>query len=482
MSIVGEHAVVVGAGMAGLLAVGAASQFFRSVTVVERDPLPDNAVVRKGVPQGRHLHSFLSRGPQVLEEFFPGLLDELGAAGAVVVDDDILSHIYARIGRHEFNQSGRLADPAALRLYLGSRPFIELHVRRRAQALDNVRFLDGYDMLEPVVTADAAVSGVRVLNRTSGTESALHCDLLIDARGRTARLPAFLDDHGYGRPPEETCVSEWAYSSQLMTLPQPGFAERLLMANNGDHKPRVLLVAYEHGRWMLAVGRSGRFGAPPSDFAGMLASVADAFPARIAAGLRGAQPVGDVAVFRKTDSVWRRFDLMPRFPAGYLVIGDALCSLNPLYGQGMTMAALEALALRDCLRAGPDDLWRRFFARAAEHIGPTWVRNVANDRVPPPATERPKLGERLQKWFVASALIAARSDARVAEQLLRVNHLVDPPTKLRDPLLVLRILSGRVRNRPHARRFACARPISGAHLRFRRIRVRRSTAPDGGIR
>lgn len=442
MSIVGEHAVVVGAGMAGLLAVGAISEFYRSVTLVERDLLPDNAVYRKGVPQGRHLHSFLSRGPQVLEELFPGFLDELAAAGAVVVDDDRLSRVYARIGNHEFNQSGRLADPTALRLYLGSRPFMEQHVRRRARTIENVTFLDGHDMVQPVVTADS-VSGVRVLDRSGGTESVLQCDLLIDARGRNARLPAFLDEFGYGRPAEEICASDWAYSSQLMTLPNPGFPERLLMANNGVHKPRVLLVAYEQGRWMLAVGRSGQFGAPPSTFAGMLTSVADAFPERIASGLTGAQPIRDVAVFRKTDSVWRRFDQMTRFPAGYLVTGDALCSLNPLYGQGMTMAALEALVLRDCLRDGRDDLWRRFFTAAGAHIGPTWERNRASDRVPPPR-QRPTPGQRLQKWFLTSALIAARSDIRVAEQLLRVNNLVDPATRLRDPALILRVLAGRL--------------------------------------
>lgn len=446
MDIVGECAVVAGAGMAGLFAAGAVAEFYRSVIVVERDLLPDNAVYRKGVPQGRHLHSFLTRGPLALEELFPGLLDELAAAGAVVIDDDDLSRVYARIGRHQLTQSGPLADPSALRLYLGSRPFFELHVRRRVQALDNVSVLDGHDLLEPVVTADS-LSAARVLNRASSSESVLDCDLLIDARGRACRMPTFLKELGYGWPTEDTCASDWAYSSQLMTLQNPGFAERLVMANDGNRKPRVLLVAYEHGRWMLAVGRSGRFGQPPSDFAQMFAIVEEAFPQRIVAGLRRAQPVEEVAAFRNTDSAWRRYAQMTRFPAGYLVTGDALCSLNPLYGQGMTMAALEALALRGCLRSGGRNaLWQRFFAAASTEIGPTWARNRANDRVPPPTAQRRKVGKRLQKWLMSSALTAAGSDIRVAEQLLRVNNLVDPPARLRDPALLLRIMMCRLRN------------------------------------
>ncbi|MGV0744858.1 hypothetical protein [Mycolicibacterium sp. XJ870] len=429
--------------MAGLLVAGAVSEFYRSVTVIERDTLPDKPDHRKGVPQSRHLHSFLTRGPQMLDMLFPGLLDELAAAGAVVVDDANLSRIYARIGRYELNQTGTLADPAALRLYLASRPFTEFHVRRRVQALANVTVLDGHDMVEPVVTSDS-VTAVRVLNRDNGIESMLDSDLFIDARGRGTRTPPFLQTLNYGTPVEQTCSSPWAYSSQLLSLPDPGFSERMVMINNGFHKPRALLVAHEHGRWMLAIARANASGPPPSDFAGMLASAEEIFPERMLAGLTAAQPIGDVAVSRNTNAVWRRYDLMTRFPAGFLVTGDALCSLNPLYGQGMTMAALQAVALRDCLRSGRDDLGPRFFAAAAGHIGPTWARNRANDRVPEP-TVRPTTRKRLQKWMMSASLNAAATDVRVAEQFLRVNNLVDPPARLRQPAIMSRILMGGLR-------------------------------------
>jgi 2-polyprenyl-6-methoxyphenol hydroxylase-like FAD-dependent oxidoreductase len=440
----GEHAVVMGAGMAGLLVARVLSEFYRTVMVVERDVLPDGPVARKGVPQGRHIHSCLSRGSQVMGELFPGLLDELAEAGAVVVDDGDLSRIHARVGRYELNPSGHFADPAALVLHLASRPFLEFHVRRRVGLLDNVAILDDRTLVEPIARA-GSITGVRVVD-SDGVGVELEADLVVDATGRASRIPALLESLGYPRPGEHRTAVNWAYSSQLMSIPEGELTERLAMVNPGTGKPRALLVAYEHGQWMLAIGRASNTGAPPTDFAGMLAAAEEIMPATIAAGLRSAKPLADVTVFRNATGVWRRYDQMPRFPAGLLVVGDAWCSLNPIYGQGMTMAALEALALRDCLRAGRADLARRFFALAAEHIGPVWSGNRVNDGGATSTRRSRSVSRRLRRWTINAVLQAASADVAVAEQLLRVNNLVDPPARMQNRALLPRILFAKLRH------------------------------------
>lgn len=443
MRRLGDHGVVLGAGMAGLLAAGVLSEFFDTVTVVERDQLPVRPMQRRGIRQGAHLHSLLSRGTHTLEYLFPGLLDELVADGANVLDDGDLSRIDARFGRYAFNRSQKLADPEALAIYLASRPFVEFHVRRRVQALGNVRFLDDHDVVEPIAATPDRVTGVRLVDRATGDDTPLNADLVVDAMGRAARTPAFLEGLGYNRPAEQRSTAHATYSSQLLHLRDGAIAEKMVFFQ-GD-STRGGLAAYEDGAWMLTVGRLAIDTDPPTDFGGVMRLVEQIAPPHVAAALRSAQPIGDVAVFRYTGAVWRRYDKMPRFPEGLLVVGDALCSLNPIYGQGMTMAGLEAVALQEHLIRG-DTPAQRFFSDAAKHIGPTWAMNQANDRDSSHVHRRRSLSRRLGNWGVTQTLKAAENDIVITERLLRVAHLVDPPSQLKDPALLARAVLANVRH------------------------------------
>jgi 2-polyprenyl-6-methoxyphenol hydroxylase-like FAD-dependent oxidoreductase len=214
-----KHSVVLGAGMAGLLAARVISNFYETVTIVERDPLSSDPVQRKGIPQGRHVHAFTSGGSHMLGRLFPGLLDELVDAGANVWDDGDLSRICFRFGGYEFKNSGRFADPVASATYLASRPFLEAHVRRRVRAIDNVLILDGHDVVAPVADTPVCVTGVRVVNRETGDATVLNAQLVVDAMGRGASTPAFLDSLGYGRPAEQRSGTRVVYASQLMRIP-----------------------------------------------------------------------------------------------------------------------------------------------------------------------------------------------------------------------------------------------------------------------
>ncbi|MEZ0363741.1 hypothetical protein ACAG26_08570 [Mycobacterium sp. pUA109] len=268
--------------MAGLLAARVLSEFYEAVTVVERDRLPNRPTHRRGVPQGRHLHNLSSRGAHVLAELFPGLLDELAAAGAVVADGD-LSRIYARVGCYEFTRSGTLADPAALMLCLATRPFLEFHVRRRIMDLSNVTVLDGHAVAEPLGAA-AAITGVRVVDRDNGNAAALDADLVVDAMGRASRTPAFLEGLGCGRPTQTRWATRVPYSSQRLRIPTGRIREQLV-ASRVAHCA-VLLVAGEQDSWTLAVGRPIDAGGEPSDIATMLAVAEDLLPPEIMGGLR----------------------------------------------------------------------------------------------------------------------------------------------------------------------------------------------------
>lgn len=430
--------MILGAGMAGLLSARVLSEFYEAVTVVERDDLPSTPSPRKGVPQGRHLHSLLCRGSQVLEELFPGLLAELAADGVNIVDDGDLSRIYTRMGPYELNRTDKFADPTTVRQHLPSRPVLEHHLRRHVQALPNIDIRDGHDVLELLADTSRRVTGVRIADRNTGAEEALPADLVVDATGRATRTPAFLHDLGYGQPPEQLSTARGTYYSQRLAVPADAIAEKLVLVVPGDGSTAGGLVAAENGTYILTVTGLGG-SAPPSNLADMLALAEQFAPATTIPGLRAAQPCGEIATYQYRRGAWRRYDKMPDFPAGLLVIGDALCTLNPLRGQGITMAALQTLVLRDTLRSGATDLGPRFYAAAAKLIAPIWYANESQE--PTANADQPRsLSRSLTDWFTKTALRAAATDIVLTERLFRVGSLIDSPQRLQEPALLARIL------------------------------------------
>jgi 2-polyprenyl-6-methoxyphenol hydroxylase-like FAD-dependent oxidoreductase len=462
----GEHAVVLGASMGGLLAARVLADFFRTVTVIERDDLPDDPVNRRGVPQGRHVHALLTRGAQILEEFFPGFLDELVAAGAPVWDDGELSKLYVSFSGHQLPRSGTIAgDAKAMAIYMPSRPLLECHVRRRVQALANVTIHGGHDVAELTVAADRSrVTGVRVVNRAGGAQQELAADLVVDAMGRGAHTPALLEKLGYGRPVEDHIVMHTTYVSQPLRIPPGTLQEKVSLISPAPGRPTgAFLNGYEHDTWIFTVfGMVGH--QPPRDLAGMLSFAEDYAPAHLLAAVRAGEPLGPAVEHRMPSSQWRRYDKMRRLPDGLVVCGDAICSFNPIYAQGMSVAALDAVALRDCLRRGVTDLPRRYFRAAAKAIGVAWQTGATSDLAFPEVQGRRTPSMRMTNRLLDLVLTACESDAVVATQFFKVTGLVDPPVRLLHPSFLYRVATvnlGRRQRHSRSRQAAVAGPADG---------------------
>ncbi|HEX2212761.1 MAG TPA: 2-polyprenyl-6-methoxyphenol hydroxylase-like oxidoreductase, partial [Mycobacterium sp.] len=368
-----EHAVVCGGSMAGLLAAKVLSDFYGSVTVVERDELPQATLQRRGVSQGRHLHMMLSGGIPYLVKLFPGVLDDLADAGAIVLespDDPTIFHL--SVGDRVFCKSGRFIRSGDMVVVLASRPLLEGVIRRRVRQIANITLLDGHDASEPVLTPSGRVNEVRVVNRKTHRETALAADLVVDATGRAARTPAFLQARGYQRPPERRYPIDLTYSSQFFRLTPGRLSEKAVIDVPTLEKPSGAgLLAYEDGTAIVTLlGYAGY--RTPTDLTGFLASAGECLPPHVSAVLQESEPIGDVSVQHYPVSMWRRYDKLKRFPSGYLVLGDAFCSFNPVFGQGMTSSAVQASVLHRCLAHGRDDLSRRFFRASAKKLAPMW--------------------------------------------------------------------------------------------------------------
>jgi 2-polyprenyl-6-methoxyphenol hydroxylase-like FAD-dependent oxidoreductase len=187
-----DHALVLGAGMVGLLAARVVAEAYDSVTIVDRDELPDHPAQRRGVPQGRHAHALLARGQHALEELFPGLTADLIAHGAPA--GDVLGDVRMQLGGHQLRRTN-----TGLTVISVSRPFLELHVRQRVRALPGVRFAPPSDIVGLSATPDAhRIVGAKILRRTDGSaEETIDADLVIDATGRGSRTPVWLAALGH---------------------------------------------------------------------------------------------------------------------------------------------------------------------------------------------------------------------------------------------------------------------------------------------
>ncbi|HEX3547034.1 MAG TPA: 2-polyprenyl-6-methoxyphenol hydroxylase-like oxidoreductase [Mycobacterium sp.] len=445
MTKLGEHAVVLGASMGGLLAARVLADFYESVTVVERDVLPLGADHRRGVPQGRHVHAILGRGCQVLAELFPGFTEELTAAGAPVYDYTDLSEAYFCLAGHEVIREGAFQDVPPLSI--PSRPLLESLVRRRLRETANVTLFDGYDVVD--LTSNPAgdcVTGARIRAHNGDGEGRLNADLVVDATGRGSRTPAFLEALGYARPSEDSVRVRLCYASQLLRIPPGALHEKLAIASPAPGRPTgMALFGHENDTWMFTVfGMAGH--EPPGELGDMLAFAEGLAPGHVLAGIAAGEPLVDVCRFRYPESRWRRYDKMRRFPDGLVVLGDAICSFNPIYGQGMTVAALQAQSLWACLQQGRNDLARRYFRAAAKPIGVAWKFAVGADLNLPEVEGRRSLATRLTNKYVERLQTLTESDIVVAEQFTRIVGLLDPPTRLVQPKIALRAISRR--NRP----------------------------------
>lgn len=435
------HAAVLGGSVAGLLAARVLSDTFATVTVYDRDDLPTSGGGRKGVPQGEHSHGLLARGGQILEELFPGFIRALADQGAVPVDiqKDVVW----------LNDGLRIARVASDLHGIGvRRPTLEAYVRSRVATLPNVELKPRHEALGLLTSADrATVTGVRVLDATTGRQSEVAADLVVDATGRSNRGPTWLAEIGYDKPVEEHIDPETVYISWEHTRPAGGTDFSAVIIGPSPASPRGgVAIACDGDRWMVTLLGVGDQ-VPPTDHEGFVAFAATLPGQEIHQIVTGSEPIGAAKKLRLPTSVRRRYERLTRLPEGFIAFGDAICSFNPAYGQGMTVAAVEAAVLRDCLADGRAGLPKRFFAKAATFIDVPWDIAVGAD-LRYPEVAGPRTGKvKFLNGYVGKLHIAAQRHTVVAHRFLSVANLMTPPQRLFAPGIVARVLwSGRRKN------------------------------------
>jgi 2-polyprenyl-6-methoxyphenol hydroxylase-like FAD-dependent oxidoreductase len=450
-SALGQHAVVIGGGIAGLLAARVLLNHFDQVSLIERDNYPDEPVARAGIPQGNHLHMLFLRGQEILEGFFPGMRDKLIVQGALEGDfaDD---YIYCF-------QSGWLPrTPSQLRGYVCTRLLLEWQIRQELQKYQRIKMVQGHEVVGLIASSTReSIIGVRLRERSKGLTTEIHdlnADLVVDASGRFSRAPQWLEESGYQAPMETVVNAFQGYATRVYAPPVDAtrtWKGMLIQGNPPKNLRTGFIWSVEGGRWLVLLVGTGKDYPPTqeSEFVEFARGLADPL---LYETIRDAVPLSPIYSYRRTENRLRHFERLKRYPERFIVMGDAYCALNPIYGQGMTVAALGAEALDEWLsRKHASDLrgLSHGFQKRLAHINaPCWQFALSSDyRVPAVEGKEVNLATKLQNRYMDSLVHLLPIDKAVRDAFMEVFHLRKSPTTLMRPGFLLKSLMVSVREK-----------------------------------
>jgi 2-polyprenyl-6-methoxyphenol hydroxylase-like FAD-dependent oxidoreductase len=434
----GERAIVVGGGLAGLSAARALSDRFRQVVILDRDELPDSGTARPGVPQGKHPHALLGGGLEALEKLFPGFGGELRHAGAVSIDRGF-DALYEIPGQDPWPRI-RLDYPT----YALSRPLLELTLRRQVERLANVKAQAGCRVLNIIGQSNTGDATDIYYRTPDGHLETLQSDLIIDASGNGSLTLEFLKASGRTLPEETSIGVNMRYASALFD--SANIKDNYKIAYTFPDAPEEsrggLIVPAENGTYQVVlVGRGQEI--PPITEKEFLRYARNFRTPTVYDAIQHARRLTEITPFSFTESRWRHFAQVSDFPHGLLPIGDTICRFNPVYGQGMSVAAREASLLFDLLGRSDSDLLStlasEFLPKVENIIADPWAMSALPDFIYPETTGvRPENLEARLNFQKGLGQLAAR-DTAVFKLLMDVRNLFKPLTVLDDPSLADRI-------------------------------------------
>jgi len=445
-----KHALVIGGSIAGMLTARVLADHYEQVTVLDRDALPDNPEHRKGVPQSQHAHGLLARGQIIIEKFFPGILGEIREAGARTDGSLIIVSPAGKLPNPVMpspkpNKSGNEGPKGVY----ASRLFLEWHIRQRLKMLENVRIQSLVEVVNLLATADqTSITGVEIENRHSdSSRDSIAADLVVDASGRRSQILEWLDNLGYDTPPEETINSGLGYVSRFYQKPEnfPTDWAGIIINGRPPDNPRAgLILPIEDDQWHVSLGGfAGHH--PANDEASFMQWARDLPDPSLYEAIRIAEPLTPIRGYRTDVNTLRHFEKLKRWPKNLIVTGDAVCSFNPIYGQGMSTSAIDALALRRVLRewgANPTlDFERLVRDRIAETVAAPWLIATGEDlRWPGVKLEgASRWGMLLFHRYMNIYLKQATQDQQLANLYHGVLNLLVPPAMLRHPAIAARV-------------------------------------------
>lgn len=437
-----SRAIVIGGSMAGLITARILSEYFDQVTIIERDTLPDNPQHRNGVPQAHHLHTLLAHGQHLLNGLFPALDADLEAVGSPRVRWGLDTASLLLGGWIKRFDSG-------IRSNLVSRVTLEWIVRNRVNDLPNVNVITNSQVDQLLTSPDqSTVIGVHITSRTDKSQANEYADLIVDASGRSSKAPAWLESTGYQAPQETLIDAQLGYATRWYQFPQPSPYEWKTMLVQTRPAEKLYrgggMFVVEDNRLVLTlIGANKDY--PPTDAEGFLKFAKSLKSPIIYDIIKDLEPISPIYGYRQMENRYRHYEKLSRLPENFIVIGDAACAFNPVYGQGMTAAAIEAIELGKLL--SQTDLHnlqgfsRKFQKRLAKSVQGAWIMATGEDlRYPDVIGANTTLLDRITHRYIDRFMEHMSDDEMLATAFFLAMNLAVSPAHLMHPKYLLRLL------------------------------------------
>ncbi|HHT7154863.1 glutamate synthase [Bacillus thuringiensis serovar andalousiensis] len=436
-----NKAIVIGGSMAGKFAAKALSTSFKEVIIIEAGERWDGKSLRKRVPQSNHPHVLLKGGENAIEELFPNITNELIEAGSII------NNFTRDLKWHQF---GLWKQPfiGEVHMIQQSRPLLEWHIQKRIHQISNITIK--YETLVKGLLVDAKlnkVCGVKVKYLETNTQEEVHADLVVDASGFGSKSIEWLREYEI-KVQEEKVRIDLFYATKMFKLKENeelDCCNMLMSPSFPDNPYGVLIQTIEDNRYFVTFSGYANEKAPQTDdefydFAENLSI------SNVTDFLNKAEGITDIKTYKIPYQVRRRFDLVNNVPEGLLVIGDAQCRFDPVFGQGVSVAAMEAHQLQLLLhdRKQLDKTFtQQFYKKAATIIETPWDMTTTEISRHPQLKRELTTKQKFQLWYTKQIYRLSASNSDVYIRLVRVMNLIRSPFHLFHPKVLLSVLLNR---------------------------------------
>jgi NAD(P)H-flavin reductase/ferredoxin/2-polyprenyl-6-methoxyphenol hydroxylase-like FAD-dependent oxidoreductase len=443
-------AVVIGGSIVGMAAAKVLTETFERVIVIEKDPVHRKREGRTGAAQGWHLHHLLIAGQRQLSSIFPGIIDDMVAAGAFRVD---MGESYRIMLAGSWKKAGR----SGVEIVCAGRPLLEWCVRRRLDGEPAIDYRYETAVTDLVYDADSR-SIVGVVAERDGRLETIAAEFVVDAAGKNTPVPPMLERLGLGMPEiEEDCLNCFYSTMQHRVPPERAWRDKVMIITYA-HRPQQQHYAAQYytdsSRTVLSTSLVGYNCYRPPRNAEEFREFARLMPSQVIGDeIDGLEPCSPVYNFRYPEMRRYHYEKMRTPPAGLVALGDAFASADPVSGAGMTKGLLELNELRALLRSGrrrDREMVRRYYASVSKIADRVWSvireQNLRYPWIKDVERKRPFLFG-VRNWYVDRVFELLHDDPEVYRLYLLVSHFVEPASILMRPSLAVRILGRWLKSR-----------------------------------